>query len=86
MRKRASIYPFDKLAVGQSFFIPATDERPDPAKSLASTVANASKRFAVPTGETKTSARTGKEVQVLKYTRKFTIREVEGGARVWRKL
>lgn len=86
LRKRASIYPFDALKVGQSFFIAATDDRPDPAKSLASTVANASKRYALPTGETKISARTGKEVQILKYTRKFTIREVEGGARVWRKL
>lgn len=38
-------YPFDKLEIGQCIFIPATDERPNPKKSLASTVSGANKRF-----------------------------------------
>lgn len=49
---RGSIYPFDKLNVGQSFHVPATAENPTPAKSLASTVSSATARYAVETGET----------------------------------
>lgn len=40
-----TVYPFDSMGVGQSFFVPATTERPKPAKSLASTVSSASKRL-----------------------------------------
>lgn len=39
-------YPFDSLAVGQSFFVPATSERPEPWKSMASTVGSATRRYA----------------------------------------
>lgn len=40
-------YPFEKLEkVGQSFVIPATDERPNPVKALGSTVSAANKRAA----------------------------------------
>lgn len=42
---RAAIYPFDKMNVGDSFFVPATTDRPNPAKQLASTVSSATKRF-----------------------------------------
>lgn len=53
--KGQSIYPFDKLEVTQSFFIPATAEMDNPAKSLASTVSSATARFAIPVeGETET--------------------------------
>jgi hypothetical protein len=44
--RNRSIYPFDSMAVGQSFFVPATTDKPNPAKSLASTVASANKRNA----------------------------------------
>jgi hypothetical protein len=44
--RNRSVYPFDKMNVGQSFFVPATDAKPNPAKSLASTVASANKRNA----------------------------------------
>lgn len=57
-------YPFNLLNVGQSFMVPATPERPNPAKALASTVSSANKRMS---GQ-----------------KKFIIRPVEGGARVWR--
>lgn len=40
-------YPFDKLQVGQSFHVKATTDRPNPAKSLASTVSSATARYAV---------------------------------------
>lgn len=39
-----SIYDFDSLAIGGFIFVPATTEKPNPAKSLASTVSSASKR------------------------------------------
>jgi hypothetical protein len=57
--QRAAVYPFDslpepvrdangKVVTAHSFFIPATAERPNPAKMLASTVSSATKRFAEP--------------------------------------
>jgi hypothetical protein len=92
---RTSVYPFDALEVGQSFFVPATEEMPDPAKSLASTVSSASKRYATVDG-TRTIHRKNKETGELEpvevdnyvYERKFAVRKCdhEGtpGARVWR--
>lgn len=64
--KGGNVYPFEQLAVGQSFFVPASDAKPNPAKSLASTVSSATKRYADSD------------------KRKFIVRSVEGGARVWR--
>ena len=47
---KADSYPFDKLNAypepGHAFFVPATEARPNPAKTLASTVASATKRYA----------------------------------------
>lgn len=43
--RNANVYPFDAMNVGQSFFVAATDAKPNPAKSLASTVSSASKRL-----------------------------------------
>jgi len=52
-------YPFDALQPGQSFFVPATEENPNPAKSLASTVSSATARYAVQVGnETEEITRT----------------------------
>lgn len=77
-------YPFDQLKPGQSFFVPNTDEKPNVAKSLASTVSSATRRYAeeIP-GQTRKD-RKGNEVPALKFNRKFVVRAVEGGARVWR--
>lgn len=44
--RTASNYPFDDLQPGQHFFIPATEARPNPAKSIASTVSAATKKYA----------------------------------------
>lgn len=41
------IYPFDALEVNGSFFVPANAEMPNPAKSLASSVSSATRRYAV---------------------------------------
>jgi len=86
---KPNIYPFDKLEVGQSFFVPTTEKRPEPAKSLASTVSSANNRFATPdpSGETRTVSRgpnKGNLVPKMVYSRKFIIKAVEGGARIWR--
>lgn len=86
-RAGAQLYPFDALQVGQSFFVPNSEDKPNAAKSLASTVSSANARYAVETGETKTNSK-GETVPVTKLTRVFVVRKdtrdgVEG-ARVWR--
>lgn len=79
-------YPFDALEVGQSFFIPASNDKPEPWKSLQSTVAAAQRRHAVEEG-TRTD-RNGKTVPNLKPTRIFRLdkdtKNGQEGARVWR--
>jgi hypothetical protein len=85
---KADIYPFAKMAVGQSFFIPATEEKPNPTKAMASTVSSANKRNAIvfPAGHAQAGQPTGKD------GRKFTVRariagqdnEKANGARVYR--
>ena len=84
-----NVYPFDRLAVGQSFFVPNSEDKPNAAKSLASTVSSATARYAVPAedGSTKTNKK-GEVVPVMVKTREFVVRSVEEdgvkGARVWR--
>lgn len=83
------VYPFDEMGVGQSFFVAASEDKPNPAKSLASTVSSATARYAVPSadGATKTNKK-GETVSVMVEVRKFVVRSVEEngvkGARVWR--
>ncbi len=84
-----NVYPFDQLAVGQSFFVANDESKPNAAKSLASTVCCATARYAVASedGATKTNKK-GEVVPVMVETRKFVVRRVEEdgvkGARVWR--
>ena len=55
------IYPFDKLEVGQTFFVPVSAKHPDPVKTLGSTVSSANLRFAEQTGtKSVTRAKRGK--------------------------
>ena len=42
-----NVYPFEALEVGQSFFVPNSEDKPNAAKSLASTVSSATARYAV---------------------------------------
>jgi hypothetical protein len=74
-----SVYPFEKLNVGQSFFVAKA------AKNLASTVSSANARYAelIP-GQTRKD-RKGNDVPATKFTRHFIVRSVEGGSRIWRK-
>lgn len=93
--QRRQAFPFDELEVKDSFFIKATESKPEPWKSYASTVSNATRSFAVPdsSGEMVVN-RKGEKVPKLVQTRKFVIRAVEEtygetgevvvGARVWR--
>lgn len=81
--RSGSKYPFEALEVGQSFFVPDTAEQPDAAASLASTVSGATQRYAVDHA-TETKTVKGKLVSKKVYARKFALRKVEGGARVWR--
>jgi len=72
--RNRGVYPFDQLTVGQSFHVPASEAKPNPAKSLASTVSSANKR-------------NGKEGGS---GAKYEVRSVDAsdprgaGARVWR--
>lgn len=97
-----SIYPFDDLpaatkdASGKiaapSFFIEATEDRPEPAKALASTVSSATRRWAVqdsvkpmktvmrvPEGAAEGAAKVPTEIPNMNQTRQFVIRAVEDG-------
>jgi hypothetical protein len=74
-----NLYPFDNLAVGGSFHVAATDAKPNPAKSLASTVSSATKRYEA-----------AKRSDGTPDVRKFIVRSVDAsdkrgaGARVFR--
>lgn len=81
--RTGTTYPFDALQVGQSFFVPNDEKKPNAAKSLASTVSSATARYAVATGNTKKNTK-GEDVPEMKPTRTFVVRSVEGGARIWR--
>lgn len=53
-----SKYPFEKMEPGQSFFLPKTAERPDPVKSLQSSIAAVNHKYSEGTGEFETVERT----------------------------
>lgn len=76
-------YPFDVLEVNQAFFVPATEDRPNPAKSLASTVTSANERHSeVIEGQTRTNRR-GNEVPATRQLRQFVIRALDDGGSVF---
>jgi hypothetical protein len=93
---KGETYPFSQMEVGDSFFVPATEKRPDPAKALGSTLFSAALRFATKVvGQTRTNKK-GREVPVYTFSRKFKVRPVAAvaatdttpaqpaGARIWR--
>lgn len=72
-------YPFDGLSVGGYIFVAATADKPNPAKSLASTVSAATARYAEPIeGQTRQN-RNGKTVPATKNTREFKVVPVKAG-------
>ncbi|WNO48711.1 hypothetical protein [Achromobacter phage nyashin_LB6] len=73
-------YPFEQLEVGQSFFVPnSASEKGDAAKTLASTISGANKKFSTPV-EGQTKIMRGKTVQVREPQRLFEGRRVADGA------
>lgn len=50
-----TVYPFEAMEVGSTFFVPKSADRPDPVKSLGSTISAANLRYAVKTGEVEKS-------------------------------
>lgn len=81
--KGGSKYPFDALEVGQSFFVPNSEAQPDAHASMGSTVSGATQRYATD-HPTESKVVKGKTVPKKVYSRKFILRKVEGGCRVWR--
>lgn len=86
--RKGTSYPFDTLEVGGFFFfIPATADKPEPAKSIASTVNSAVKRHAElavnedgsPQMETYKVKGEEKTRQKLNPTRDFAVQSVENG-------
>lgn len=75
--KRPETYNFDGLEVGGFIFVPTTETLTDPVKSLLSTVASATKRYATVTDKTKSSR--GKTVPVTVNTRVFKVIPVTSG-------
>jgi hypothetical protein len=51
-RGRASAYNFDKMVVGESFHLPITPARPDPASAIASSLTGARLKYAVEVKDT----------------------------------
>lgn len=81
-KTRNSKYPFDALEVGQSFFVPNSEECPDPAKTITSTVNSANQRYATPEldvngNQVMRTNRKGNLVPKMILTRKFVIRKDE---------
>jgi len=77
--RRDEQYPFSKMGVGQSFFVPVTAKYPKPWETFGSTVSSATRRFATEHPTDKKKNRKGVEVAVLVATRKFTLRQVTAG-------
>lgn len=79
-RKRNDLYPFGRLHEGELFFVEATEERPNPTRTLTSTAASASKRYAKIDGMKK-AVRKGveKDVPNYVYDRKFAVATVKEG-------
>lgn len=48
-----TLYPFEQLEIGQSFFVPVSDKHPNPVKTLGSTVSAQNHKFSEETGEVK---------------------------------
>jgi len=92
---KASIYPFSQLEVGQSFFVPATTEMPEPWITLGSCVSNATKKYAILVFDEHNAPvmrqnKKGRVVQCTKDVRKFCIqqdtRDNVLGARIGRRF
>lgn len=78
---RTETYPFTPMQVGQSFFVPATEAKPNPAKSLNSTINSTNRRFSdvFPAKKGKNPhPQAGQPTGIAK--RKYVVRPVKAGA------
>lgn len=80
-RTTGSKYPFDQMEVGTSFFVPGDSKAL--VKSIGSAVSAANRRYSVGTGEYKIT-KAGASKEIRSQERKYTVRTVEGGVRVFR--
>jgi len=79
--RQGAQYPFDELEPGDCFFVANSEDKPNAAKALASTVSSATARYAVASedGATKTNKK-GEVVPVMVKTRVFVVeRGIEDG-------
>lgn len=90
---REEVYPFSKLEkVGMSFFIKATEAKPDPAKSIASTVNTANVRFKAIDKDNKPTGKDGRHFivrprkvgDVIGMLNGVEVKETADGARIYR--
>lgn len=91
---REETYPFSKLEIGQSFFIPATETNTDPAKAIGSTITSANRRFLAVYPMTvgkekkphpKAGQPTGKDGRKFRVVARTTAHgEKQNGARIYR--
>src|SRR5208337_1139372 len=77
--RRGEQYPFSKMELNSSFFVPVTTKYPKPWETFASTVSSATRRFSTEHPIEKRKDRKGNMVAVLVATRKFTLRQVAKG-------
>jgi hypothetical protein len=75
-RKASARHPFADMELGHSFFVPCTEDRPDPAKFMKSTVASVVRKHSIPdaSGATRTVTRgpnKGNTVPVMVPTKDF---------------
>lgn len=73
-KARKNKYPFNDLLIGQSFFVPNTEDMPDAFKAMSSTVSSANRRHRNKDGS---------------YKKRFELARAKGrnglaGVRVWR--
>lgn len=57
-KAKESIYPFETMQPGQSFFVPPTADKPKPWQSMASNVSSFNRKYAVEKGTFHTEKRT----------------------------
>lgn len=75
-RAGSSQYPFATMEVGQSFFIAATEDKPDPFKAHGSIVSRANRHYS----HEHETERTPKGNPVRVQDRNYVIRRIEDGA------
>jgi hypothetical protein len=80
-KSRPEMYPFSKMAVNDSFFVPATTEHPEIWKRMAAVAANQTRKLSTVSATETRKTRTGKMVPLTTPTKVFVARQVTAGQR-----